>query len=175
MRVRWDLLFADLVAQLDAADVQADAHALADLTRAERATVSLADRLRASRGWPVALELVDGSRVNGEVREVGVEWVLIDERPWQHLVPLRATTVVAGLSSHAVPEPSGSRAGLGLPSALRVLMRDRGTVHVRTVSCRVVGRIARVGKDHIDVEELELGSRSGRTVPFGALVSVSGT
>ncbi|MFF3063256.1 hypothetical protein ACFVQ3_01750 [Oerskovia sp. NPDC057915] len=172
--MRWDLLFADLEAQLDAADVQADAHVLADLTRAEQATISLADRLRGSiEGRPVGVRLTDGSHVTGQVRAVGADWFLLGDGSRRHVVPLLAVMVLDGLTAHAVPGPSGSGAGRGLPSLLRALMRDRAVVRVRTPGGEVDGRVARVGKDHLDVMGTEGGARSSRVVPFAALVCVS--
>lgn len=175
MGVRWDLLFADLVAQLDAADLPADAHALADLTRAEQATVHLTDRLRASLGRQVGLGLLDGSRLTGSVRDVGVDWLLVGEGVRQHAVPLQAITTLDGLSQHAVPAPAGTRAGRGLPTLLRALMRDRVVVQVHTLAGQAVGRVGRVGKDHVDVELVAGGARASQVVPFSALVCVSET
>ncbi|WP_030150000.1 hypothetical protein [Oerskovia turbata] len=172
--MRWDLLFADLEAQLDAADVQAEAHVLGDLTRAEQATISLADRLRGSiGGHPVGVRLVDGSHLTGQVRTVAADWFLLEDGKRRHVVPLLATTVFDGLTAHAVPAPSGTGAGRGLPTLLRALMRDRAVVRVRTLAGEVDGRVARVGKDHLDVMDTAGGTRSSRVVPFAALLCVS--
>jgi len=174
--VRWDLLFADLVAQLDAADGQADAHALADLTRAEQATVALADRLRASvAGRTLAVRLADGSRLSGQVRDVAADWVLLGEGARRHVVPLSALTLVEGLAPHAVPAPPGTGAGRGLPAVLRALMRDRAVIGVRTLAGEVTGRVARVGKDHLEIAATSGGLRGSHVVPFSALVCVSET
>ncbi|MHA7134582.1 hypothetical protein [Oerskovia turbata] len=172
--MRWDLLFADLVAQLDAADREAADHELADLTRAEQSTILLADRLRTSvAGRPVTVRLTDGSRLTGQVAGVAADWVLLGERARRHVVPLRAMTLVDGLTPHAVPGPTGTGAGRGLPALLRALMRDRAVVRVRTLAGEVVGRVARVGKDHLDVAAAEgLGAH---VVPYSALVCVSET
>jgi hypothetical protein len=172
--VRWDLLFADLEAQLDAADAQADAHVLADLTRAEQATISLADRLRGSiEGRPLGVRLVDGAHLTGQVRAVADDWFMLAEGGRRHVVPLLAVTVFDGLTAHAVPAPSGTGAGRGLPALLRALMRDRAVVRVRTLAGEVDGRVGRVGKDHLDVTDTGGGMRSSRVVPFGALLCVS--
>lgn len=174
--MRWDLLFADLVAQLDAGDAQADAHVLADLTRAEQATISLADRLRAStHGAPVGVRLADGSRLTGQVRAVAADWFLVGDGARRHVVPLPAVTVIDGLAAHAVPGPAGPGAGRGLPALLRTLMRDRAVVRVRTLVGELDGRVARVGKDHLDLLATSGGARASHVVPFTALVCVSET
>lgn len=176
MGVRWDLLFADLVAQLDAGDAQADAHVLADLTRAEQATITLGDRLRASvLGPPLGVRLTDGSRLTGQVRAVASDWFLLEDGNRRHVVPLLAATVIDGLATHAVRGPSGTGAGRGLPALLRTLMRDRAVVHVRTLAGELDGRVARVGKDHLDLLATSGGARASHIVPFVALVCVSET
>lgn len=181
MRVRWDLLFADLAAQLDAAEAADGMQTIAELTRAEQATVLLTDRLRAAAGTLLDLHLVDGHRLAAEVRDVAPDWVLLAERSRQHVVPQTAIASISGLTHHALAPTSRAEAGRSLGAVLRALMRDRAPVRVRTRSGQVDGRIARVGKDHLDVEEPrhDQGSArtatSGRLVPFSALVCVSET
>src|SRR5665647_2944298 len=60
VRMRWAALFADMELQLDAADARGRDQTVADLTRAERASVRLADRVRACVGGDVRLVLRDG-------------------------------------------------------------------------------------------------------------------
>ncbi|KRC34137.1 hypothetical protein ASE15_13155 [Oerskovia sp. Root22] len=180
MRVRWDLLFADLAAQLDAAEAADGVQTIAELTRAEQGTILLTDRLRAAVGALLDLHLVDGHRLAAEVRDVAPEWVLLAERSRQHVVPLTAIASIHGLTRHAVAPTSRTEAGRSLGAALRALMRDRAPVRVRTRSGQVDGRVARVGRDHLDVEELSheqpgRAARTGRLVPFSALVCVSET
>lgn len=174
MRVRWEALFDDLAAQLTAAEQAELTEAVADLTRAEQATMTLVDRLRATTG-PVTLELHDGSRVTGRLHEVAAEWVLVDDQGRQHLVPVAAVASVVGLGRFARPG-DGTRSGrLGLGHALRALLRDRLPVQVRTTAGVHPGWIARVGKDHVDVEPGP-GVRDGaRVVPWSALLCVSDT
>ncbi|WP_068625415.1 hypothetical protein [Oerskovia enterophila] len=179
--MRWDLLFADLAAQLDAAEAADAVQTIAELTRAEQATILLTDRLRAAVGALLDLHLVDGHGLTAEVRDVAPEWVLLAERSRQHVVPLTAIASISGLTRHAVAPTSRAEAGRSLGAALRALMRDRAPVRVRTRSGHSDGRIARVGRDHLDIEELshEQGpgraAREGRLVPFSALVCVSET
>jgi hypothetical protein len=174
VRVRWDALFEDLAAQLAAAERAEVTDAVADLTRAEHATMTLAERLRATAG-AVTLELHDGSRVTGHVREVAAEWLLLGEGNRQHLVPLRAVAAATGVGRFARPV-DGARSGrLGLGHVLRALMRDRLPVQVRTTAGVHPGWIARVGKDHLDVETGPGVLDGARVVPWSALLCVSDT
>ncbi|MFD2796957.1 hypothetical protein ACFS27_25595 [Promicromonospora vindobonensis] len=171
---RWEALFGDLEAQARAQSV-AEADALvSELTRAEHATMTLADRFRAVVGAVVTLELLAGAHLRGTVREVADEWALVQgvrpEPASQHLVPLAAIAGVHGLGRQAVPATS-RWAALGLGPVLRALQRDRALVTVRTLSGTVGGRIARVGRDHLDIDAPD--DRGTRLVPFSALLVVS--
>lgn len=171
---RWDALFGDLEAQARAQSA-AEADALvSELTRAEHATMTLADRFRAAVGAAVTVELLDGAPLRGVVREAADEWVLLQgvrpEPAGRHLVPLGAVAGVHGLGRQAASATS-RRDALGLGPALRTLQRDRVRVTVRTLGGTVSGRVARVGRDHLDVDVLD--DRGVRLVPFSALLVVS--
>lgn len=171
---RWEALFGDLEAQARAQSV-AEADALvSEMTRAEHATMTLADRFRAGVGAVVTLELLDGAPLHGVVREVADEWALLQGiRPGpasRHLVPLAAIAGAHGLARQAASATS-RRDALGLGPVLRTLQRDRARVTVRTLSGVVSGRIGRVGRDHLDVDVLD--DHRARLVPFTALLVVS--
>lgn len=171
---RWEALFGDLEAQARAQSA-AEADALvSELTRAEHATMTLADRFRAVVGAVVTLELLAGAPLRGVVREAADDWVLVrgilPEPASQHLVPLAAVAGAHGLGRQAA-QATSRRDTLGLGPVLRTLQRDRAGVTVRTLSGTVGGRIARVGKDHLDVDVLD--DRGTRLVPFSALLLVS--
>lgn len=172
--VRWDALFDDLEAQLAAAEAGDRAAAVADLTRAEHATITLVERLRGAAG-AVTIELRDGASVTGELRDAASEWVLVGEDRRQHLVPSGAIATVAGLGRHAQPARSARSDRLGLGHVLRALMRDRRPVQVRTSAGAFPGWIARVGKDHVDLEVSPGAAHGARTVPWSALLCVSET
>lgn len=179
---RWELLFADLEAQAAAQDA-AEADALvAELTRAEHATMTLAERFRAALGTEVVLDLAAGEPVRGTVLEAATEWILLrgiaPSGPLHHLVPLSAVSGVSGLGRQAAPQRR--REGLGLGSALRGLQRDRARLLVRTLAGAVEGRVSRVGRDHLDLDVVRGDGapprspwRGARTVPFAALLCVS--
>lgn len=142
--MRWDLLFADLEAGLDAAAAADRADAVAALTRAERASVRLADRVRAHDG-PAEVLLVDGSRITGEVRDAAPEWLLLAEGPREHLVLLAGVAVVGGLTSAVAPAAGQVLSRLGLGHALRGIAQDRSSVRLRVLGGELHGRVVALG------------------------------
>ncbi len=175
--MRWELLFADLEARLEAEEVAGRAAAVVDLTRAERATVRLADRLRArvadGAGAPVTVSVRGGEQVSGDLLDSGPDWLLLgDTRAGRRsLVPLSAVAAVAGLGLRADP-PGLVERRLTLGHALRALARDRQVVRVRTTGAEVVGRIGAVGADHVDVQT-QIGASRTWSVPTAALLVVT--
>ncbi len=173
---RWELLFADLEGQLAAQEQAARDGEVAELTRAEQASIAIVDRLRAGIGAGAVLELADGEALRGVVRRVATTWLLLDGQGasgnGSHLVPLGAIAGITGLARHAVPSTTRLD-NLGLGTVLRELQRDRARVVVRTAAGQVAGRLARVGQDHLDLEETDRAPVTVRTVPFAALRRVS--
>lgn len=175
--VRWENLFADLEARLDAAERGDLLAEVPDLTRAELGVVGLVDRIRAAHGALVTLDLLGGTRVAGTVIDVAVAWVLVADSTRRHLVPMNALAAVGGLG-RAVAVPAGPVARrLGLGSALRELSRDRALVRVVHRAGQARGRIDAVGADHLVLASAGLdddrptGERV--LVPFAALEVVS--
>lgn len=165
--VRWDRLFDDLEAQAD------------DLERQERD--ALVDELRdgdwAETRWrhllggQVAIEVVGGGRVEGEVTLVNDRLVQVSGERTDHVVAASAVLVVHAAERRA--EPVG-RVGtaLGWGHVFRAL-RDAGEpVVVRLVdgSSRE-GEVVAVGADFV-----RLATPSGRSqdVVWPAIVMVSG-
>ena len=149
--MRWEALFADMQAQLDAALAMDRAAEVADLTRAELASVELADRLRGAEGTDVRLVVAGGQLVAGRLLEVAAQWVLVAEGTRQALVPLGALVGVRGLPALSVPVAGLVARRLGLGQALRALARDRVGVRIVTDGSELAGRIERVGADHLDL------------------------
>lgn len=173
---RWELLFADLEARLAAQEAAEREGTVADLTRAEQASMGVVDRLRATVGATVRVDLLDAERLEGRLRRVAQTWLLLDGRgasgPAQHLVPLAAVAGVVGVGRHAAPSTSRTDT-LGLGTVLRGLQRDRARVLVRTPAGMLAGRIARVGADHLDLDDAERPGTASRLVPFTAVLRVS--
>lgn len=169
--MRWEALFADMEAQLAAgrlADARAD---VAELARAERASVPLAARVRASVGCQVRVLVAGGDTLSGELVDAAPEWLLLrTQAAGRALVPAAAVAGVGGLVGHAAPAPGAVEARLGLAHALRALARDRAVVRIDVGGTDLVGRVDRVGADHLDLSDV--GDASGRvpwTVAFAAV------
>ncbi|MFV0633412.1 hypothetical protein [Demequina sp.] len=147
--MRWDALFEDLEAQAESLARESLHLEVAERTRGERAGISLAARLAGSRGAAVTVALADGTHSSGVVHDTGQDWVLLADGPRQRLVALSAVAAIDGLAAQAATL-TAVESRLGMAGTLRALSRarQRVAVHAGTV---VVGLIASVGADHIDV------------------------
>lgn len=176
---RWEALFADLEAEMaaaDAADLRAE---VADRTRREYASLRLVDRLRPALGHQVRLALPAATVVTGRLTDMGGDWVLVDEAGGSALIALAHVRSVAGLGApSAAPGSEGKVvAALDLRYALRRLARDRIEVVLSTVDGAVMsGTVDRVGADFVEVAEHEPGERRRKgsvrqvlTVPLAAI------
>ncbi|UIJ34598.1 hypothetical protein [Allobranchiibius sp. GilTou73] len=180
--MRWSELFADLEAQLDAADrAELDAQ-VADRTRRERAAVSWMDRAAAALGAPLTVHTPCGP-VRGSLEDLGADWLLLDEQGHGRLgsavLPFSAVLSVTGLPVRSTDGRGlGRRFGIGV--ALRAIARDRGAVAVHDIHRGVVvGTVDTVGSDHLDIAEhpADAVRRSGvltghRAVPFRAIAVI---
>ena len=185
-RVRWDALFADLEAQLDAADADELAAEIADRGRGELARLRVVDRLRGAVGSVVTAGLGHGERgdhVEGTVAAVGSDWVLLAPAGQPHaLIPLRTVAWWRDLPVTAADPGSVGpvEAKLDLRFVLRRLARDRASLLlVLRDGSRLTGTIDRVGADFVDVAEhpVDTARRAGalsgsRTVPVSAVTLV---
>ncbi|GEA88619.1 hypothetical protein [Cellulomonas cellasea] len=169
--MRWEALFADLEAQLGAARATEAAADVAELTRAERATVELGSRLRAAHGHVLTLRS-GAARVTGTVLDVAEQWVLLADGPARWLVPTAGVTAVRGLPLHAAPAPGAVERRLSLGHALRAVARDRATVRVVLDDEELSGRVDRVGADHLDLTVPDPRPGAVWAVPFRAVRAV---
>lgn len=178
--MRWDALFGDLEAQLDAADAAELAASVGEAVRAEVGAITVGQRLRAAAGDVVAVGTA-GPVVRGRLTGVGPDWVLL-EAATEVLVPMGAVVWVQGLGRRAdVREPGRVCQRLGLRPVLRGLARDRATVRIACAAADpVAGTIDRVGADHLDLAVHEPGEprragavRGVRTIAFSGLAAVS--
>ena len=180
--MRWQGLFDDLEAQLEAAEAAELAGEVAERTRREVALLRIADRLRAAEGAAVTVTLPGAGAVRGRLLDAGVDWLLLEEPgPREVLVPLLAVLGVTGLGPRtAAPDDSPVAKRLDLRWALRGLARSRtGVALVLVDGSTVTGTLDRVGADHLDLAEHGLGEarraaavRQVRLVPLAALALV---
>lgn len=181
--MRWDDLFADLDAQLDAAEAADLAGEVADRTRREVGLLGLSNRLRATTSSPLGVTSSGLGTVHGALLDVGVDWLLLQETGQRELL-LRTAAVLAitGVGSRSdVPGGAGEVGRkLDLRWALRGITRSRAGVQVVLVDSTVLaGTLDRVGADHVDVAEHPPGEarrasavRQVRVVPLTALSAV---
>lgn len=174
-RMGWEHQLVDLFEELESqAGALYDAERapeIADRSRAEYRTVTLASRLMASRDRMLMLEVVGVGPVQGRLDRVGEGWVLLSGAGQDWAVALDAVGGVQGASSRAVPEvawPTVAR--LGLASVLRRLAEEEApcVLHLRSGGRRE-GPLVRVGHDFVEVRGAEDGLC---LVTFSALAAV---
>jgi len=180
--MRWDRLFDDLQAQMDADGQRELDLEVSDRTRRERAQVGLHERCMAHLGVGVDLRLVAGVLVSGKVADAGLDWLLIHE-PGDRgsLVPFGAIVAISGLGARAVTGSAAATARrFGLGYALRGLSRDRSVVLLTDIAGSVTtGTIDAVGVDALDLSEhpADVARRAEnivarRVIPFSAIAVV---
>lgn len=180
---RWEALFADLEAELDAAEAAELDAEVRDRARREVARLHLADRLAPAVGHPVVVTARGAGTLRGRLADAAPEWLLLSEPPaLDCLVPLAAVLSITGLGAQSVEPGTGGRvaAKLTLGYALRGLARRRAQVAVTFVDgTGAHGTIDRVGGDFLELAEHPAGEprragavRAVRTVPFTALGSI---
>lgn len=181
--MRWERLFADLEAQLEAEESAAYAAEITERTRIAVGSISLRDRLRTAEGRQLQLTVQGVGAVDGTLRAVGSEWLVVTGVGGADLlVVLAAVTGVRGLGALAAPPGSEGEvaARFRLRHALRAVSRDRSACRITLVDqAIVVGTIDRVGADFLDVAEHPAGEarrpgavRGVRTVPVTAIALV---
>lgn len=152
--MEWDALLADLESRFDAERRAELAAAGADLAEAELGGVRILDRLRNAVGAGLHMRTLSGFAVDGRLLRAGGEVLVIDEgEGLRTLVPVRAIAVVSPLPGPApAPDPArGGSGGPGLAAALRTLARQGARARLLLAAGEVVGRLSRVGADHVDV------------------------
>jgi hypothetical protein len=157
--VRWELLFADLEAELAAGQAAELAAEVADRTRRELGALRLADRFRAAQDAHLQLRLLGGGQASGRLTASGPDWaLLLDEQGAEHLLPLSAVASAAGLGARSERTESKVEARLDLATALRGIARRRAGVRLRLVDgSELVGTIDRVGADALDLAQHAAG------------------
>src|SRR3954451_2379345 len=107
--MRWQRLFDDLEAQIEAADAAELEAEVADRIRSEVGRLRMVDRLRGSLGEEIDVHLPSGVRERGVLTRVGADWLLLEPGAAQAgvgemdaLVPLRAVQTLGGLAARSM-------------------------------------------------------------------------
>ncbi|MCG7322874.1 MULTISPECIES: hypothetical protein [Arsenicicoccus] len=175
---RWDGFFDDLEGRVEEQRRADELAGLADRVRRDRAGITLAARLAGVARSGVRVHVLGGEQVSGQVDEVMVDCVVLEDGGRRAVVPLASVVRVDRLGDRPGPLSLGDRPGLG--RAVRDLARDRRPVRAHDVTGVVnEGVLDRVGQDHLDLlvvpADLTVRAAEGRsrtTVPFSALAVV---
>lgn len=176
--MRWTALFADLEAELGAAQAAEVEAEVRERSRAEAAQVRLADRLRAARGVTLSLRVAGVGDVAGRCAAAGPDWLVVEEPSGAEvLVPLPALLAVTGLGPWSAPAPGVVAQRLDFGYALGEISRRRTPVVLRLRDgSSLPGTVDRVGADFVDVavHPVDEPRRSDavqqvRTVPVGSI------
>lgn len=177
---RWDRLLDDLGAEFEAAERAELSTEVTDRSRREVGQLRLVDRLRAAVDHPVTIAVLGHGRFTGVLREVGADWLLLDEPSRRAaLVPLTSVSSVTGVGAGSAQRGSEGHVGgrLDLRYAVRRLVRDRAPLVVLLVDgAALSGTCDRVGVDFLELAEHAVGEqrrpaavRQVSTVPLSAL------
>ncbi|MGP5077471.1 hypothetical protein ACTXKZ_05355 [Brachybacterium alimentarium] len=171
--MRFERIFDDLEGRFEHQEREEMRAVAEDLARAERAQLSLADRLRGAGRSVLTLHVGTDLRLEGLVEEVGEAWVALrdPENSQRAVIPMPAVSLVQGLPARARPAEESLLSPLGLGSVLRAIARDRSIVRLETAAGRIMGRIAAVGADSLDVQSLPTGEHGA--VPGSVRVTVA--
>ena len=181
--MRWNALFADLEAQLDAADQASLVAEVRDRTRREQSLISVVDRLVPAVGQQVTVCVQGAGATTGTLSSAGVDWILLTgaTRATDAELLIRSAAImgIVGLGtasqSPTQTSPVGSR--LDLRWALRGLVRNRAGVQVALIDGAILtGTLDHVGADYVELAEHAAGEprraaavRRTRLVPLAAL------
>lgn len=172
-------LFEDLEQQAEALELAEREAEVADRAHTEYRAVGLVERLQASVGARVRLEVTGPGTVAGRLTRVGADCAFVTEesdalraRSW--VVALAHVTEVAGAVAGAVaPDAWPVTARLGWAAALRRIAEDQQPcVLVRTDARVVATRFTRVGADFVEHLPDTSPDRTTLLTPLAAIAAV---
>ncbi|GAA3696597.1 hypothetical protein GCM10022377_06830 [Zhihengliuella alba] len=157
--MRWDSLFADLEAQLEAEAVHDRAAEVQEMVRIEKSQVALAARLVAWVGQSVDATTLGGQRFSGVLSHVGTGWITLGAAPLEYLLLTSAVRSLVADGERVAPESDLRQTKISLRMALRAVARDRAPVTIYAVdgSAAATGTVDYVGVDFIQIAAHSVG------------------
>lgn len=149
--MRWEALFEDLEAQLEAAAAREKTSEIQEAVRIERARETLIERLTPQLNAQVEIGLLGGEKIHGQLAALGTDWFMLRRGESEELIPLAALGSWLQRSPGEREDSRRVRAGLG--QALRALVRDRARVSVGGIdgSLLASGTLDQAGKDFVEI------------------------
>ncbi|MBV7412390.1 hypothetical protein KRX56_06585 [Dermabacteraceae bacterium TAE3-ERU27] len=166
----WDRLLVSLSAQMVQQESLEARNCGRELIAAQRAEVSVLQRLRATIGKELSLQVAAGQIITGVLGEVGPDWLLLGQRDGAgrcYLVPNLGGVVFYDLPSRPVEQAPIFALSLG--GVLRALAAERRPLRVHWRDGQVAGVVLNVGKDFVELRA-EGGGRV--TLPYACLTLV---
>ena len=180
--MRWNALFADLEAQLDAADQATLDAEVRDRTRREQSLIAVVDRLVPAVGQQLTVSVQGAGSTTGIVSSAGADWILltgVTRVDSELLIRSAAIMGIIGLgpASQSLARSSAVGSRLDLRWALRGLVRNRAGVQITVIDGAILtGTLDHVGADYVELAEHPAGEprrpaavRQTRVVPLTAL------
>lgn len=150
----WTILAEAIASEVEQGERDELDAEVADLADAERATLTVGDRLRGAVGASIEVA-VRGLVLDGVVEAVGEGWFLLTDAIHEHIVLTEAVVSLSRVSWAQTP-------GSGLPVSVGSFVRQLQDTYValRGPDVNVAGRVVGVGRDHLLIEG-EGGDRYG--------------
>ena len=169
-------MFDDLEQQAEGLALAERDAAVAELTIAEYAQISLASRLHASLGREVRVRLSGGLVITGRLARVGEDWMMVVEGSAESIIDRRAVVAVSGLSARAASEETwGVVDRLTLRALLRRLAAGASICAVQFVDGQSLeGRVGRVGRDFLELHVGDGRDRTRQVVPLASVAVLRG-
>lgn len=166
-------IFRDYEVQLDAQrqrDYELDAQ---EISRAERAKVTMADRLAAQMGTTLTVQISNGDVVRGELENLGLGWIQLHTDTGAALLPVASILWWEGGDAKAYVDAGSVARKLTLGYALRALAKAHQEIsisHLHRSDLLTEGKIYAVGADACEL--LGVRSLSSHRLPTGELRTV---
>lgn len=159
--MRWDNLITDLSGQLEH-ELRREARGqVAELTRAELASIELRDKLHAHLGQQLKVSVAGSGQHEGTLVDLGADWLLLQtSHNHQHtVVRLEAVAAVSGIGKKAMTGTKPLALNLPFNTVLRSLAQDRAWTQISTSTAQIRARFEAIGNAWCEVTNSETRTR----------------